>query len=109
MAACHDREPVGPSALADLRPLDGRRASELLPGDSPDFVEATTPHLASNGDGHSRRLGEYPNPTMVIARAYGRVTWVQDWGSSGWYGPAGWKSGAGAIYGNAYLRGTINR
>ena len=55
------------------------------------------------GDGDSRRLGTYPSPTLVVATAYGRINWVQDWGAEGWYGPAGWKGGDGLVRGSTFI------
>lgn len=113
MAACFDRA-LGPSKSSEqLVAVPDRIASDVpdepLPGDSPEFRSATNEMSDPlTGDGHSRRLGTYPSPTLVVVTAYGSINWVQDWGATGWYGPAGWQDGNGGVNGSTFINGRIN-
>ena len=92
--------------MADVKPAGSQPAFDVLPpGDSPDFASANLTILTESGDAHSRRLEYYPNPTLVVATAIGRVSWEQDWGLTGSWGPAGFMTGSGAIRGSAFIRG----
>jgi hypothetical protein len=112
MAACFDRDPVRPFSTDQLVPASERVASDVdptPPGDSPEFVSATVP--MSNpltGDGDSRRLGTYPSATLVVATAYGKINWKQDWGTEGWYGAAGWKGGDLLVRGSTFISRRVN-
>lgn len=100
IAACNDREMLGPSSTGELARPTGVRVAKLLAGDSPDEAVGSTVHDTLYGGGPEALIAYYPNWTVVQATASGWVGWTSDWGTTGSWAAGGYDGG---MYGAAVI------